>query len=91
MLHALSLFAHRFEKLSVPLNLFLVPKVSLEPILLNTDRLKHLVLEGVRELFPEALKHSAVTLSDDLVLCIENLDQGHCPGHFIGGGLNAFI
>jgi len=68
MLHALSLLAHRFEKLSVPLNLFLVPKVSLEPILLNTYRLKHLVLEGVRELFPEALKHSAVTLSDDLVL-----------------------
>jgi hypothetical protein len=91
MLHALSLFTHRFEKLSEPFNLFLVPKASLELILLNTDRLKHLVLEGVRELFPEALKHGAVALSDDLVLRIEYLDQGHCPGHLIGGGLNTLI
>jgi hypothetical protein len=74
VLHALSLFAHRFEELGVPLNLFLVPKVSLEHILLNTDRLKHLVLKRVRELSPEALKHVAVTLSDYLVLSIEYLD-----------------
>jgi hypothetical protein len=91
VLHALSLFAHRFEELGVPLNLFLVPKVSLEQILLNTDRLKHLVLKRVRELSSEALKHGAVALSDHLVLSVENLDQCYCPSHFIGGGLNTLI